>query len=437
MNSELITRPTLCPKDKDAGISMHGPFDGFISWYQTMAMVIAIGIIYSNLPIYTYVLQPTLLPKFFFFGLFLLFSPLLLLKYRALGTYLMSPFVLWASVLIILNLIHLSSFSAGSGITDFSLISNHMESRNALILTRIQYVLFSLFLGFAVFVGNKRSYLRTFIVLAAFLPCTIILDFVNPGLLYPVGTPGSVLGRAAAMFINPTMAAEAVLLIFLFACAAMKTKYRVLFLILSGAGIAVTFTRSAIIAWLILWLLLVVKRILPKSTMIIMTIVVAASLLSFGAFENYLGSRQDFDGAIENMVARLNFFSSARLGDDSAIERAEVIRMGWDVFLQNPVFGSGAGATQFWSQRASTHNQLLLLAVEYGILGIGLWVWLAIILLKGEFFQNKNLQFAIAFLFVFMSMFTHQMFDSASYWLATFAMASVRKRGISQHGRGD
>jgi hypothetical protein len=29
------------------------------------------------------------------------------------------------------------------------------------------------------------------------------------------------------------------------------------------------------------------------------------------------------------------------------------------------------------------------------------------------------------FVFAFMSMFTHQMFDAASYWLATFAMAAA------------
>lgn len=435
MNTEFIQHPpALYPGGKEAGISLTKPYGGFLSWYHTIVLSIALGVIYSNLPIYAYVLHPALLPKFFFFGLVFLFAPLLLMKSRALGAYLMSPFALWASVLIILNLIHFSSFVIDNGASGVPLINSQMEIRNALILTRIQYIVFAVFLGFAAFASSKQSYRTIFVFLAVFLPCAILLDFVKPGLLYPIGTGGAVLGRAAAMFISPTMAAQAILLTFLFSCAATKMTYRTLLFILLGAGVLVTFTRSAMIAWMLLWPLLIARRVLPKSAMIVIAIGLGAGLLFLGAFESYLDSRLDLNGALANIQARLDFFSDVTLDDDSSLERAEVIRAGWDLFLQNPVFGAGAGATQFWALRGSTHNQLLMLAAEYGILGIGLWIWLAIILWKGEFFQNKNLQFAMAFLFVFMSMFTHHMLDSASYWLATFALVSVKKRGAQNQG---
>ena len=73
-------------------------------------------------------------------------------------------------------------------------------------------------------------------------------------------------------------------------------------------------------------------------------------LIFVGAFENYLHSRQELDAASSNIVSRLNFFSSFTFDDDSSEERADVIRAGWELFLQDPVFGAGAGATQFWSQ---------------------------------------------------------------------------------------
>ena len=291
-------------------------------------------------------------------------------------------------------------------------------------------VLFAVFLGFAAFASSKQSYRYIFVFLAVFLPCAIILDFVKPGLLHPIDTSGAVLGRAAAMFINPTMAAEAILLVFLLSCAATKMKYRTFLFILLGAGILVTFTRSAIIAWALLWPLLIDRRVLPKSAIIVTSIVLGTGLMFLGAFESYLSSRQDFEGGLANVQARLDFFSNVTLDDDSSQERAEAIHASWNLFLQNPLFGAGAGATQFWPLRGSTHNLLLMLAAEYGILGMGLWIWMAIILWKGEFFENKNLQFAIAFLFVFMSMFTHQMLDSASYWLATFALVAVKKRAV-------
>jgi O-antigen ligase len=379
-------------------------------------------------------LRPDLLPKYFFFGLFALLAPFLILKFRLLRNYLASPFCLWALVLIILNLLHLSSFSADapSGVAPF--INSQFESRSDLILTRIQYIVFAILFGFAAFTSTRTSYLRVFIVLAIAIPCAVILDFSSPGLLYPIDTNGAVLGRAAAMFINPTMAAEAVLLIFIFACAVVRPKYRVPLFILMAAGILVTFTRSAIIAMAFLWLMFIYKRILPRSTIVISAILVVVALMSFGAFQTYLGNREELGGAFENVQARLNFFSDAKLTDDSSLERAAVVKAGWELFLQNPVFGAGAGATQFWSLRASTHNQLLLLAVEYGVLGIALWLWLAVILWKGRFFQHRGLQLAIFFLYIFMSMFTHQMLDSASYWLATFALASLRRDGVTTRG---
>lgn len=435
MNADFIRGSALFPQSGGEHITGMRPFTSFMNWYHAIALAIALGILFLNLPVYTYVLRPDLLPKYFFFGLFFLLAPILVMKFRLLNQYLMSPFALWALVLIILNIIHLSSFSADAGADGIPFINSQMENRYALILTRIQYVVFALLLGFGVFTSNKTTYLRIFAILAIVIPCAILLDFTSPGLLYPIDTSGAVLGRAAAMFINPTMAAEASLLVFLFACATIRPKYRVLLFILLGAGILVTFTRSAIIALFLLWPMLIFKRVLPKSTIVIGAIVLAVFLVFFGAFESYLGNRQDFEGAFANMQARLNFFSSANLTDDSSLERAAVVKAGWELFLQNPIFGAGAGATQFWSLRVSTHNQLLLLAVEYGLLGIALWAWLAAILWKGRFFQNRGLQLAIVFLYVFMSMFTHQMLDSASYWLATFALASVRRTNAAEYGR--
>jgi hypothetical protein len=62
------------------------------------------------------------------------------------------------------------------------------------------------------------------------------------------------------------------------------------------------------------------------------------------------------------------------------------------------------------------------LAAEYGVMGILLWGWMLIMLCKSSFFSDRGLRYAMAFLFAFMSMFTHQMFDAASYWLVTFAL---------------
>ena len=396
-------------------------------WYQAIVLAAALGAIYANLPIYGYFLNPGLLPKFFYFGIFFLVAPLILLRSRSFGAYLLSPFVRWAACFLVLNLIHLGVAAASNrwdGIFSYEI---HSDARQALITTRIQYLVFAVFLGFVAYISSYKKYLYIMVVLMVVLPCAVVLDFARPGLLYPLDTEGAVLGRAAAMFINPTSAGEAVLLVFIIGCSVIKEKYRVALFLLSGAAVVTTFSRSSIIAWVLLLFILVCKRSLPKSSVIILSSVFAFSLALVGGFERYLESRQELAAASSNIMSRLDFFSTFKFTDDSSEERAGVIQAGWELFLENPVFGAGAGATHFWSQRGSTHNQLLLLAAEYGFFGIVLWGWLLAILWKGKFFAEKGLQVSLVFLFVFMSLFTHQMFDAASYWLATFAIMSIRK----------
>lgn len=404
---------------------------GFLLWYQTLVLAAALGAIYTNLPIYGYFLNPAILPKFTYFAIFFLVAPLMLLKSRSFGAYLLSPFVLWAGAFLVLNLIHLGIVVASSSWDGMYVFDLHSDARQALITTRIQYLVFAVFLGFVAYISMDKHYLSIMAVLMVVLPCAVILDFAQPGLLYPLDTEGAVLGRAAAMFINPTSAGEAILLVFVIGCVFIPAKYRVGLFILSGAAVITTFSRSSIIAWVLLALILVYKRSLSKSAVITLLSVVGLALILLGAFESYLESREELAAASSNILSRLDFFSTFKFTDDSSEERAGVIQAGWDLFLDNPIIGAGAGATHFWSHRGSTHNQLILLAAEYGLLGIMLWVWLLVILWKGKFFAEKGLHIALVFLFAFMTLFTHQMFDAASYWLATFALMSIRKNKIA------
>lgn len=425
MNAGLAIRPGR--RVPASGAALSPPASGPLGRYQVLLMAAVLAAMFTNLPIYLYVLDASLLPKFMYFGIALLIFPLLLVHYRDLGNYLASPFALWAILLLALNLIHLAGHSGLLELGGVQLIDTQGEARRSMISTRAQYIVFALLLGFVAYTCTSRSYLWALVPVAILLPCAVMLDFVSPGLLYPLETSGAVFGRAGAMFINPNLAGEAILLSFLLACAVTGAAWRVPLLLLAGAGALATFSRATILAWMLVLLILVAKKTLPKSAMIATAVALAIVLVYLGSFETYLHSRQEFDGASSNILARLNFFSSYSFDDDSSEERAGVILAGWELFLQNPIFGAGAGATFFWSHRGSTHNQLLLLATEYGLLGIFLWAWLLQMLLKGLFFEDKGLQYAMAFLFAFMSLFTHQMFDSSSYWLASFAIVSSRQ----------
>jgi O-antigen ligase len=388
--------------------------------YKAAVLCLVLFLVYLNIPTYVYRFNSSVLPIYFYVGLFFIISPILLLKPIPFISYLFSPFALWAIVLVALNTIHFASTMSEGNLY-----------RAGLINTRIQYILLATVIGFAFSITPAKSYEKIIPYLAVLIPCTVALDFFFPGYLHPRGSDLTIVGRGSAAYFNPNIAGEVILIVFLLASPVVRTRWRTILFILAGIGVALTFARAAIVAWIILLLYLSARRVLPKS-FILFTVLAVGCMILIGGFESYLNNRHDFDGAVDNIQARLQFFSGVNLNDDSAHERMAVLRESWNLFLENPLFGAGAGITETgpshqWHQRASTHNQLLLLAAEYGIFGIILWATLLIALWKGRYFKDRCLQHAVVLLVLFMTMFTHNMFEYL-HWLVTFAMVSAKRR---------
>lgn len=388
------------------------------SWLHSMyALILAsvLVMVYLNLPNYGNTMNSALAPKYFYFAFAFLLFPLFV-QSKALTSYLLSPFVLWAFIFLILNLIHLLGGVAGSDFT-----------RAQLITMRIQYILLTVLLGFAFSYARTASYEWAFPLIATVAPAIVIFDFMAPGLLYPVGTPGTVPGRASATYINPTIAGEVILLAYVLALPALKMMYRTPLLILAGVGVTLTFSRSSIIAWVVLWVFLQARRLLPKSALLFIFIGLMAVPVLMAGFESYLEGRYDLAGSVSDLQERLNFFSEMKLNDHSSEGRSAMLQAGLDLYLGYPVEGAGAGATFVWSHPLGVHNQLILFAAEYGVAGLMLWLSMAVLIARGRYFQDRSLQLAVLFLFVFMSMFTHNMLDML-HWLLTLALVCGRRK---------
>lgn len=405
----------------DAGVrasaSRYTSRPGLFGLYQTSALVVILCLVYLDLPLYIYERYEGFAPKYFYYAFFVVVAPLLILRFRSLSSYVISPFSLWAFGLIVLNITHMS----------FALIDGDL-SRASLIDARIQYALLAVLLGFACSITRTTSYERIFPFLAVLIPTMVIVDFLHPGVFDLLGRPeGGGSGRGAATFINPNRAGAAMLLTFLLAIPVLRLRYRALLLLLVGAGVILTFSRAAILGGMLLWLFLLLRKAVPKYTLAVPLVALGVLPLLLGSFERYLEGRADLSAGLENLLGRLEFFQDQVLDDDSALERAQVLEAGLDLFLENPIIGAGAGATWLWSLRSSTHNQPVMLAAEYGAFGIALWLWLAVILWKGKYFQDKTFQLTAVIGFIFLSMFTHNMLDDL-HWLLTFALVSGQRR---------
>lgn len=388
---------------------------GLLDLYTTSALVIILSLVYLEIPDYIYSTNEGFLPKYFYYAFFVVGAPLLILRFNSLIPYVISPFSLWALGWIVLNIAHLL----------VALDSD--QSRADLIGTRIQYAVLAVLLGFACSITRTTSYERIFPFLAVLIPTTLIVDFLHPGVFYALGTEGTVVGRAAATFFNPGLAGEAMLLIFLLATPVVRPRYRPVLLFLVGAGVIVTFSRSAILGWMLLWLFLVLRKAVPRYTLAIALVALLALPMLLAGFESYVSGRGDLSGGLDDILGRLEFFQNQNLDDFSALERAQVLEAGIALFLEHPIFGAGAGATHLWSLRGSTHNQPVMLAAEYGVFGIALWLWLAVILWKGKYFQDRTFQLIPVTGFVFLSMFSHTIFDYP-YWLMTYALIAGQRR---------
>ncbi|MGZ8941565.1 MAG: O-antigen ligase family protein [Methylobacter sp.] len=385
---------------------------GLFSPYLTTAIIILFSLIYLDIPNYLFVLNPAILPKYFYYSLAIIVAPFFLLKFREFVLYMASPFFLYIFAEII---IHSYDMIDGS------------ESVVKLIVLNNQYLILSLLFGFTVSIARTESYEGIFPILAIAIPLLVIIDFIIPGAFYPMDTEMAVQGRASAMYINPTRAAEAILLTCLLAIPVIRLKYRMPLLLLAGGGLIVTFSRGPIIVWMLFWLFLLITRKLPKYCFVLAIGVLAVLPLSISIFKSYLLEHQDFEFVTNDIVERLDFFKSRSLQDNSAQERIDVLESGWKVFLEHPIFGAGTGVTYFqsniWPHRANTHNQIVMLAAEQGIIGITLWIMLLALLWRGNYFQDKRFQLAAAILTFLMSFFNHLMLTEL-YWLITYALVS-------------
>jgi hypothetical protein len=392
-------------------------------WQQAVLVLILVST-YLNLPVYLFKLENGLLPKYFYFGFVLLMAPMLLLRLKNIGAYITSPFVLWALALLALNLVHLLTSQ------------NPIEHRiNQLILTRVQTLVMIIILVYGFLTVRIDVYRWTFALLAVLAPCIVVFDFLFPGTLYPQDLIGAIVGRAGGTFINPNDAASSMLVIFVLACSLVSKKYRLPLFLLCCIGVAVTFSRAAIIACAMLWLLLLARRRIPTVGAVVIMIAMLAPF-AMGSIESYLNTRSELAGGIENIQQRLSFFSSKRVDDESSQARLEVLELGWKAFVHNPVTGIGAastsvGVTELWPYSVNTHNQLMSLAAEYGVGGVVIWIWLAFLLLRGRYLQDRTMQAAGAMVFFLMTFFTHNMFDFP-FWLITFAMLSQRARQFAR-----
>jgi O-Antigen ligase len=192
-------------------------------------------------------------------------------------------------------------------------------------------------------------------------------EFISPKFFSEFST-----GRPAGFYINPNKAGCALILGLIFTIDIIKKPYRWFYMFFILSGILSTFSRGAILGWIICAIFLSIARVLSEKRRTIIAGVFA--LVVVLALTNPLKTIADFAGQSDgawDVVDRLEQFQNPSLNDDSAQERKAVIGYAWLMFGNHPFWGNGLGSTYKWTvSEVSTHNMYLFYMADHGIIGV-------------------------------------------------------------------
>lgn len=324
--------------------------------YRNALAVLAVALFWSGLLVFLTVRGVNPVPPLLFsLGLTVAATPFLLSPVT-LAILFRHELALWALAYLLLGAVSLLfGFQGPSGIAA-------MRER----------VTMSLFLFTMVgILSHPAVHRRCGVLLAYGGLVTVVLGVVD--LLRPL-TFSSVIGRAAGLYINPNIAAVALITSVLAAAATVQRGREALITVLV-LGSAMTLSRGGLLVMGVVGVMLLWSGRIRARWLIAAIVTVVVILAVTGLWEDV--SRNISQSSL--MAERLRVLTEGSGGvsnafdDVSTNERAAAATLAWQLFLAHPFLGAGIGATTDWALSFSTHNIYLRHLAEHGILGV--WIY--------------------------------------------------------------
>jgi O-Antigen ligase len=377
-----------------------------IDRYQYIISIVATFLFFSDIPDYLH--AASVLPIIPL--LWIVAFTILAIPFIKKASSIPKPLLIWMGLYLFVSILSLMTVSADEiSFTDF----------RAKVLSMLFIVLM-----YAIFNQKSVTHIKLTILVVIFM--TIGNNFVE--LLNPRFFAEINVGRPAGFYIDPNKTGCALMLGMLMSITAIKKSFRWILVLAVGIGIMATFSRGAILGWIICTFLLVSGRMLSdrRRTIIIpgiILIVLLASLNPLKLLTDYF--KGDPSGANWDIVNRLEEFQNPSLSEDSAMSRQAVATGAWVMFGDRPFWGNGLASTRKWMVAdVSTHNMYLYYMADHGIIGV--------IFLPGAIlavvYRNRGEQSTILLCFaVFLALwglFSHEVL-AERYTLSTFALLAA------------
>jgi O-antigen ligase len=220
----------------------------------------------------------------------------------------------------------------------------------------------------------------------------------------------------------------------------LPQRYRLLFVLIVGVGVLFTFSRAAIVGWIICVLIIIkTDQISLRRSLATGFAVAAISMIVITAqWDNIQYKLEDMGVLNSNVMGRLDWFNKSVALDSSALGRQEVAAIAFEKFADNPILGEGVGSSQRLlivegGTEISSHNQYLNLMVDHGIAGIFILPFLALALLWQARGEAKHTGFAFVAFILFIGFFSHNILEERFILLTFSLMAAMAFNSRLQH----
>jgi O-antigen ligase len=264
-------------------------------------------------------------------------------------------------------------------------------------------------------------------------------DITHPYMLVPSTSELATVGRAAGFFINPNQAGAALVTGFALSVSVVPRRWRFLYLAAVALGVGLTFSRAAILGLALVSFGLAFggRSLTWRQIAAALLIVGALTAIAWLLVSAELQERFNIDPEVA-LDRVLWIFDPSGRSDYSQEERIQLLERGWEQFLSSPLVGNGVGSTELWEARSSTHNMYVMLASDFGI--IGLLIFPCIVLAAMGTGAARLTDATVAGLFLlFWGLFSHNVL-SEYYLLLTISMVAAlsrRESVMTYHGARD
>ena len=343
-----------------------------------------------------------------------LIAPLALLERRRVGEFVRTPYFLWIVLLCTVFAVNWARVVYGD---------RPLTNDEYIIETdTLQRLVLWPAVGFAVYVVPWRYFAWPMALVLLVVSGATIYDFFAPGALRPPGAVPS--ARAQGVYFNPNTTAEAILVAAVLSLRLFRGRMATVLLVLVGAAVLLTFSRSGVAALVLLCGYLAMRGRLTRGFAALPVVLVLSYSTILVNAEDVLVSL-GYDASVANVMGRLSFIGSADVGsltDSSSESRAEVAVDTFSAALARPVTGHGFDAIAEFGM--NPHNQLLALWYKFGLGGLLVWFGMVAVLFKRGLDDGLGLVSPMLVVFAFVSMFSHNILEMR-LWLVGLSVAAL------------